>query len=271
MRHNRTALESFLLRKGAGRGAVFMPYVTAGYPSPGAMPGIFGMLADSGSDCIELGVPFSDPVADGPIIQASTLAALGAGVTPDSCFRMAEQAARKGLRVILMGYANPWMAMGLKNAARRMSDAGVHGVIVPDLPVEEAGPWQSVFSRRGLGFPLFAAPTTPVPRLRMIDRASSGFIYYVSVTGVTGERRSFQGGLGGRLSWMRANLESPVCVGFGVSTPAQVSSLAPLVSGVIVGSALVRRLSEWTQSAQNRLKIARWTRSMARASGAAIE
>jgi len=264
-------LESFLLRMGAGKRSVLMPYVTAGYPSPRSMPDIFRMLVDSGARCVEIGVPFSDPVADGPVIQASTTAALESGVTPESCIRMAEVAAKSGLRVIMMGYANPWMAMGLKAVGRRLADAGVQGLIVPDLPMEESGEWREATSRHGIALPLFAAPNTPVARLKKIDSLCTGFIYYVSVSGVTGERNALQGSLLARLKWMRANLETPVCVGFGVSTPSQVARLAQDTSGIIVGSALIRRLSGWLESAKNRSNIASWTSNMARAAGWAIE
>lgn len=271
MRRNRTALEAFLLRMGSGKRAVFMPYVTAGFPSPGAMPKIFRMLADAGARCVEIGVPFSDPVADGPAIQESTTQALKAGVTPESCIRMAEIASKTGLRVIMMGYANPWLSMGLRTATRRMADAGVQGLIVPDLPMEESAEWREAASGCGISFPLFAAPNTCPGRMKVIDGRCTGFIYYVSVSGVTGERNRLPAELLDRLKWMRAHLDTPVCVGFGVSTPGQVSILAPHAAGIIVGSALVRRLSGWGQSAQNRLNIARWTASMARVADGAIE
>jgi len=271
MRRNRLGLEAFLLRMGAGKCAVFMPYVTAGYPSPRAMPAIFRMLAGSGARIVELGVPFSDPVADGPVIQASTTAALEAGVTPESCLGMAESAANAGLKVVMMGYANPWLSMGLRTATRRMADAGVQGLIVPDLPMEESAEWREAAAARGIALPLFAAPNTPVERLRAIDRLSTGFIYYVSVSGVTGERSNLPAPLVNRLKWMKARLDTPVAVGFGVSTPAQAGALAPYASGIIVGSALVRRLSGWNQSAKNRANTGRWTASMARAACGAIE
>ena len=271
MRTSRTALESYLLRIGSGKRAAFMPYVTGGYPSPRVMPDIFRMLAGSGASCVEIGVPFSDPVADGATIQASTTAALEAGVTPESCIKMAESASRAGLRVIMMGYANPWLSMGLRTAARRLADAGVQALIVPDLPMEESREWREAAAAHGISFPLFAAPNTPLERLREIDRNSTGFIYYVSVSGVTGERNRLPAGLIDRLKWMRARLDTPVSVGFGVSTPAQAGALAVNASGIIVGSALVRRLAGWQESAKNRGNIARWTASMARAVGGAIE
>ena len=271
MKRERLALESFMLRMGAGKRSVFMPYITAGYPSPKAMPAIFSMLADSGVRCVEIGVPFSDPVADGPVIQESTHAALVAGVTPDSCFRMSEIASHKGLKVIMMGYANPFLSMGLQKAAKKMADAGVQGIIVPDLPMEESLEWREAVSRQGIALPLFVAPHTAKERMKDIDKKSTGFIYYVSVSGVTGERTSLPVELINRLRWMRATLDTPVCVGFGVSNPLQVAQLSPHVSGIIVGSALIRRLSGWQESANKRREIARWTAAMAGAAGRAIE
>jgi tryptophan synthase alpha chain len=255
-------IEGFLRERGK---AAFMPYVTAGYPSPRSMPGIFSMLRDSGADCLELGVPFSDPVADGPVIQESTRRALASGVTPDSALRMAEAASRTGLRVLLMGYSNPFLHAGLERVADRASSAGVSGLIIPDLPLEEAGQWASILGAHGLALPLFAAPTTPPARLMLIARRATGFIYYVSVTGVTGERGRLSPELGGRLRWLKRTVGKPVCVGFGVSTAPQAASVASLASGVIVGSALVRRLAEWTAGPGKRRKIAHWVSSMARA------
>lgn len=258
-------LEGFLRRKGCGRKAAFMPYVTAGHPSPGVMPAVFRMLRDAGADCLELGVPFSDPVADGVVIQESTQRALAAGVTLSSSLKMAALASKAGLRVLLMGYSNPFLRAGLGPLAVRMASAGVQGLIVPDLPLEESGRWRGILASRGISLPLFAAPTTPEKRLREIARRSSGFIYYVSVTGVTGERSALPSVLAARLKWMRQRLDRPVCVGFGVSTPAQAARMARLADGVIVGSALVRRLAGWTESAEKRSRIARWTAAMARA------
>ncbi|MEK7767283.1 MAG: tryptophan synthase subunit alpha, partial [bacterium] len=196
-------LESWFARRRTARLRAFMPYVTAGYPSFGAMPGILDMLRDAGADCLELGVPFSDPVADGVTIQASSQAALEGGATPERCLRVAERAARLGHRVVLMSYANPLLRGGLRASARRIVAAGVAGIIVPDLPLEEARGWSEAFAHAGVAQVLMAAPTTPGARLRAIDRATRGFLYYVSLTGVTGERRRLPAGLAVRLRALR--------------------------------------------------------------------
>ena len=259
----RTRLDLFFAGLRARGRAAFMPYVTAGYPSRRAMTGILEMLADARVDCLELGMPFSDPVADGVTIQNSSRRALESGVTPGSVLKTAELAARMGHRVILMSYANPIYSAGLKRAADRAGSAGVQGLIVPDLPLEEAVEWKAVFERRGIALVMFAAPTTSPARLREIDELAGGFIYYVSLLGVTGERSALPPSLLRRLRAIRPALSHPLCVGFGVSTPRQAAGLARVCDGVIVGSALVRRLAEWTGSAEKRREIGAWVRSMA--------
>ncbi|MEK7476780.1 MAG: tryptophan synthase subunit alpha [Candidatus Coatesbacteria bacterium] len=258
-------LESYFRATGTGRRGAFMPYVTAGYPSAGAMPGILGMLAGSGADCVEIGVPFSDPVADGVTIQRASEVALARGGGLAGALRAVQTAARMGLRPVLMSYANPLWQAGLPALARRLADAGAQGVIVPDLPLELAGSWSAAFAEQGLALVLFAAPTTPAARLRQAGRNTRGFLYYVSLAGVTGERRSLPRGLAARLRTVRRIARSPVCVGFGVSTPRQAAAVARVADGVIVGAAVVRRLEGWGRGVEKRRAIARWTASMARA------
>jgi len=259
----RTRLDVFFSDLKENGRTAFMPYVTAGYPSLGAMAGIMEMLADARADCLELGIPFSDPVADGATIQNSSKRALESGVTPDAVLGIAELAARKGHRVILMSYANPIHSAGLEKAAARAGDAGVQGLVVPDLPLEEAAEWKGVFGRKGIALSLFAAPTTSSLRLSRIDRMTGGFIYYVSLLGVTGERTKMPPSLPTRLRAIRRGLTHPLCVGFGVSTCQQAAALARVCDGVIVGSALVRRLADWGGSVEKRREIGAWVRSMA--------
>lgn len=261
----RLPLEGYLLARRAARRAAFMPFVTVGYPSRKETGEVLRMLADNGADCVELGVPFSDPIAEGVTIQHSSQVALERGVGLADVMRHAELAARLGLRVAVMSYANPLLQAGLQSFSRRLRDAGGQGAIVPDLPLEEVGPWGEIFARNGIVLALFAAPTTPPDRLRTIDRLSRGFIYYVSLTGVTGERAALYGGLVPRLRRLRRTLRTPLCVGFGVSTPRQAAAVAAHAEGVIVGSALVRRLSDWAGGAAKRRQIARWAGSVARA------
>ncbi len=248
----------------------FMPFITCGYPSKAGMRGVLGMLKDAGADCLELGVPFSDPMADGVTIQQSSQAALEAGTTPEDCLRIAETAVRMGHEVALMSYANPIMRRGLRTMSRLIASAGVTGLIVPDLPLEEAAEWGSVMEAEGIDLAMFAAPTTSEARLREAGRLCRAFLYYVARTGVTGERSRLAAGLTGRLRRVREIVSAPVCVGFGVSTPAQARLLSRLADGVIVGSALVRRLKDWRGSARQRRQIGAWVRAMARATKQAV-
>jgi tryptophan synthase alpha chain len=252
------------------RGA-FMPYVTTGYPSPSAMPGIMAMLADAGVDIVEVGVPFSDPVADGVTIQRASQVALSRGAGLDTALRAVEAAARRGLRPVLMSYGNLLWQAGLGALARRLAGAGGQGVIVPDLPLELAPEWSRSFADRRLALVLFSAPTTPLERLRLAGRLTRGFLYYVSLAGVTGERRALPVGLAARLRTVRKHTRVPVCVGFGISSPAQAAAVAREADGVIVGAAMVRRLGSWGQGAAKRREIARWVRSMAGAVHSAVE
>lgn len=250
--------------RAAGRCA-FLPYVTVGHPSVAAMPGILAMLRASGADGIELGVPFSDPIADGPVIQRSSFEALQGGATFRDALQCAERAAGLGLKVTVMSYLNPILQAGMRASLRRAAAAGVGGLIIPDLPVEEAGAWGEACERERIALALFAAPTTSVGRLRMIDREARGFIYYISVLGVTGERTVLPASLAGRLRLLRRQVQAPIVVGFGIGKPAQAAAVARLADGVIVGSAMVRRLAEWNAGPAKRREIARWTRSMAAA------
>lgn len=278
----RSSLEEYFQGLKRRRAAAFMPYVTAGYPSRHAMHGILGMLAANGADCVELGLPFSDPIADGVTIQDASQRALDQGATFDQVMRQAEYAARLGLRVVLMSYANlliqerlPTLRhrrdrlgaaqTALHATARRLSGAGVQGLIVPDLPLEEAAAWAPICAGAGIALTLFAAPTTPLKRLAMVGRLSHAFIYYVSLTGVTGERAALPRGLATRLRTVQRVVRMPVCVGFGVSTPVQAALVAKWAQGVIVGSALVRRLAGWGQGTGTRREIGRWVRSVAAA------
>lgn len=253
------------------RKAAFMPYVTAGYPSLGAMRGILRMLRECGADCVEMGVPFSDPIADGATIQEASQKALERGVTLHDCLALSEYAAGLGLRVVLMSYLNPLIQDGVGRLASKLRRYGVQGLIIPDLPLEDAENWRDEMSAQGVALALFAAPTTPDARLAEVGARSRGFVYYVSLTGVTGERRNLAGGLSGRVKKVGRLTGMPVCVGFGVSNPAQARKVARAASGVIVGSALVRRLAEWGRSPAKRAQIARWTREMARAVKSAVK
>lgn len=224
-------------------------YVTAGYPSLGATPAIIAALERSGADIVELGIPFSDPLADGPTIQAASQRALAGGVSVRKIFGMtARLRAKTDIPIVYMTYLNPVLRFGLGrffNACRR---TGVDGVIIPDLPVEESREVIASARGRGVKVILLAAPTSPEKRIRTIAQRTSGFLYYVSTTGVTGGRRSLPKDLVARLKTVRSLSSAPVCVGFGVSSPAQAGVLASHADGVIVGSSVIDVISAHASS-----------------------
>jgi tryptophan synthase alpha chain len=234
--------EAFQRARREGRAAL-IPYLTAGDPSLAATVTLARALAEGGADIIELGIPFSDPIADGPTIQAASKRALDAGFRLDALWGCCE-ALRGGPPLVLMTYYNPVYHLGLERFAARAAAAGVAGVIVPDLPPEEAGPWQAAARAEGLDTIFLLAPTSNEERVRAVERASTGFIYYVSLTGVTGARSELPAELEAALAGLRSKVEQPVAVGFGISRPEQVARLSPLADGIIVGSALVRLIEQ---------------------------
>ena len=247
-----------------GRKAL-IPYFAAGFPDVEGFERLVGLAAEEGSDLVEVGIPFSDPLADGPSIQHATKAALTRGITLSIILGSVERLARRtGVPIVLMGYANPILAAGLENFARRAAGAGAAGAIVPDLPVEEAAEAERVFSRAGLDLILLAAPTSPPERIRKIVRHSSGFVYLVSTTGVTGARDRVPSDLRGFIARVRRETDKPLCVGFGISTPAQARAVAELADGVIVGSALVNAVRKGGEASAVRL-VKSIRRSMDRA------
>lgn len=229
-----------------------IPYFTAGDPSLDVTRDLLVEASRQGADLLELGVPFSDPLADGPVIQRASQRALAGGVTLCRVLEVAREAhGRAGVPIILLTYYNPVLAFGLKAFATAAVEAGVDGVIVPDLPPEEAGPLRREASAAALDLIHLVAPTSPPDRIRMIARKSRGFIYAVSLTGVTGVRAELPPELAAYLRDLRLVTSKPVCVGFGISSPEQVRTLAPLADGVIVGSAIVRQVE--THSGSDRL------------------
>jgi tryptophan synthase alpha chain len=224
------------------RGArALIPYFTAGDPSLAATADLMLEASRQGADVIELGVPFSDPLADGPVIQRATQRALAAGVTLPRVLEMVREL-RSDLTtpLVFMIYYNPILAFGVKAFCRTAVEAGVDGVLVIDLPPEEAEALHTEADPLGLDVVHFVAPTTPPARMRMIARASRGFIYLVSLTGVTGERANLPPDLTGMLRTLRGVTTKPVCVGFGISTPEHSAMVGAHADGVIVGSAIVR-------------------------------
>jgi tryptophan synthase alpha chain len=220
-----------------------------GYPDLETSREIGLAYARAGANLIELGVPFSDPLADGPVIHAAGTAALRSGATVYDALVVGRAIADR-VPVIVMCYANPIFAHGLERFADKLLDAGASGLIVPDLPLEEAAPVSAACEQRGMALVPLVAPTTPDERLERIGAGARGFLYTVSVTGTTGERAENGGGLAAVVARARENTHVPVAVGFGIGTPAQARAAADAgADGVIVGSRLVRAASEADDSA----------------------
>lgn len=221
---------------------IFMPYFPLGYPDLDTSIDILEALANNGADLIEVGLSFSDPLADGPVIQHATQIALEKGITVRKSLAAVKELRRRGVDIplILMGYYNPMLAYGLENFIRDAKEAGADGFIIPDLPVEEAQEFEDAAG--DLPLIRMLAPTTPPERMEMIARKAKGFIYLVSVTGVTGERNSISDGLGELIARVREHTSAPVCVGFGISAPTQAGEIGKMADGVIVGSACVRTI-----------------------------
>lgn len=232
--------ETFEALRCEGRAAL-MPYFTLGFPTPESSLAVIEALSRSGADLIELGVPFSDPLADGPTIQHSTQIALDQGMTMRGCLDLVAQARARGVRqpLMLMGYINPLLAYGLERYAQDAAAAGADGLIVPDLPVEEAPPLEAACRANGLALVYLVAPTSTPERVAELAARTSGFLYLVSVTGVTGARDNLSSGLAEFVARVRAVARTPLAVGFGIATPQQAQAVARLADGVIIGSALI--------------------------------
>lgn len=228
---------------GEGRAAL-MPYMMAGFPDRESSLAVAAAYADSGADLIELGVPFSDPLADGPTIHAAATAALEAGATLDTALEVCESVSER-VPVVPMVYSNMVLAHGgASEFARRAAAAGAAGAIVPDLPLEEAGEIRQALTDAGLALIPLLAPTTPPERRARICQAAQGFVYVVSTIGTTGERQELPAGLADLVNATNADAGVPVAVGFGIGTPAQVAEVGEIADGVIVGSRLVRAAAE---------------------------
>jgi tryptophan synthase alpha chain len=236
--------ERFARRKSEG-GAAFVPFLTAGDPSLERTVEIAVGLETAGADVLELGVPFSDPVADGPVIQRSSERALTRGVTLASVLGAVRRIReRSELPLLLFSYFNPLLQHGLDRLAGEAADAGVDGVLVTDLPPEEGAEWIAAARATGIDTVFLAAPTSPPERLRLVADASRGFVYAVSRTGVTGERQALSDEARPLVERLHELTDVPVALGFGLSTPEQVAEAAQVADGVVVGSALVRFLED---------------------------
>ena len=227
-----------------GLRAALMPYLMGGFPDLETSLHIGRACADAGAALLELGVPFSDPLADGPVIQAAGSAALRGGTRVAQVLKVAARLA-PDIPVVMMCYANSILARGLERFCDQLRDAGVSGLIVPDLPFEEASATLRACDQRGLALVPLVAPTTPEARLELIGRQARGFVYTVSVTGTTGERARVDSALESLLARVRTHTAVPVAAGFGISTAAQARAAADAgAAGVIIGTRLVRAAGE---------------------------
>lgn len=223
-----------------------IPYITAGDPEPGATVELMHALVESGADIIELGVPFSDPMADGPVIQAACERALKHGVSLADVLQMVEDFRKTNTEtpVVLMGYLNPVEIMGYESFAERAKIVGVDGVLLVDIPPEEASEVAPLMHDNDIDTIFLAAPTTNSQRLELIATVSSGFLYYVSIKGVTGAASLDVGALTEKLQHIRQHTDLPVGVGFGISTAADAGAVAKVADAVVVGSALVKFIAQ---------------------------
>jgi len=223
-----------------GRPAL-IPYITAGFPDAAATRAMLEGMERAGADIVELGVPWSDPVADGPVIQASTHAAIAGGTTLRSVLELLKRS-RCGVPVIVFSYLNPILAMGASRFAAAARDAGAAGVLVTDLPAGTDAALEGELRSTGLPLVRLVAPTSTDERIREIARASEGFVYLLARTGVTGARTKVGADLGQRIAAVRAATSLPIAVGFGIGAADQAAEVGALADGVVVGSALVERM-----------------------------
>ncbi len=229
----------------AERRAALLPYLTAGLPDPGRSVELFTAMADGGADGFEVGIPYSDPLMDGPVIQQAATRALAAGTSLDVGLDLVGRIVEAtGKPAVAMTYVNPVLRAGAETFAARLADTGASGAIIADLPFDEAGPIHEALAERGLGLVMFAAPTTDDARLRRLAAAGPLFVYGVADLGVTGERERVGDHVADLARRVRLVTTAPLVLGVGISTPDQAAAVAPLADGVIVGSALVRRVLE---------------------------
>ena len=235
---------TFARARAEGRAAL-MPYFTLGYPDAATSRQIVRAIAAAGADLIELGVPFSDPLADGPTIQHATQVALDGGITPTHCLVLTSRLRADGVTqpLLLMGYINPILAYGVERFVTDATAVGADGFIVPDLPPEEAGALEAACRTHGRALVYLLAPTSTPERVTSVAARTSGFLYLVSLAGVTGARDALPVDLSGFVERARAAAHCPVAVGFGISTPEQARAVGRIADGVIVGSALINTVT----------------------------
>ena len=256
----------FARLRGEGKRA-FMPFLTAGDPDIGTTAACARAVVRAGASLVEVGFPYSDPIADGPVIQASYTRALDRGLKTKDVFAVIATMARESPHVPLVGMASFSLAWrrGTEAFLAQAREAGLAGLIVPDLPFEESLPLREQAAKAGLDLIQLVTPTTPPARAEQILSRSSGFVYVVSVAGITGERAALPEGLAGQLAWLRTKTALPLCVGFGVGKPEHARMLREHADGVIVGSALVRQAEAGGSAEQIAQRMEELARSLAEA------
>ena len=247
--------------------SAFIPYITAGDPSLEQTERIVLALDRAGCDVIEFGVPFSDPVGDGPVIAEAAQRALARGATLEEILALVERLrTRTQVPILLFSYYNPILAFGIERFAQESAAAGVDGVLCVDLPAEEAGEYKQLLDAAGLCTVFLVAPTTTEQRLEIVLARCSGFVYYVSRLGVTGERSDLAADMRDALARIKRHSNKPVAVGFGISTPEQARAVAGMADGVIVGSALVRLIAQYGDTPETAERAGAFAKALADAS-----
>lgn len=244
-------------------------YLTAGDPTPEHTPGLVEALVRGGADLIELGVPFSDPIADGPVIQRAGERALKAGTTLASVLEIARKIRETSeVPLLLFTYLNPVLRYGLDRLGADAAAAGIDGCLLTDASVEEAESYVAAMHRHGLDTVFLAAPTSTARRIKLVAQYSTGFVYLVSRTGVTGERESLSASVAPLIQAVRAATDLPLAVGFGISKPEHVAELGSQVEAVVVGSAFVRLIEQNAENAALEIQLESFTRELKRGFGA---
>lgn len=240
--------ERFTALRARGETAL-IPFLTAGDPDLAATEDLVLAVVEAGADLVEIGVPFSDPIGEGPTIQRASERALATGTSLRRVLNLVKSLrSRVDVPLVLMGYANSVLTMGEERFAEAASEVGVDGLLIVDLPPEEGAELRAAVAERGIDAVLLAAPTTRPDRLAMLARETRGFLYYVSRTGVTGARKALAEGIEEQVTRVRETSDVPVCVGFGVSDPEHARQVAAFADGVVVGSALVDRVAAATST-----------------------